>query len=378
MADQKRSPFYLTIPSDKTFSGNRLSNFRVKHNAIHLEGEWQVALAEMIYPVTHYNLSGAYFDLAITDMGGESLIESAEREQVMRGLEPHIPIRNEETTDFKKIPFEAKPPLESPPLPTITETGGEGPLEVGKGEKVARGHEPHVPIVEPTPESSPSGGGLVKRMRDPPRLVRLHLPNKHYSDAAELVGALMLIYDTYWVDRLKVVEAIPITEYNEAARKTEIALIKAAQGGVVFEFNPMEYRIRTTMLGSGVDEVLLNEKLNYAMGYRSNNPLHVGQTVAEYPPDLNVGTQNMFVYTDIIEPQIVGPVMTPLLKIIPIRGAFGDQQVAEFRHLHYVNVLVKDFDTIQFSIKDQTGLDMAFTSGQVIVKLHFRRRTLLM
>ena len=337
MADQKRNPFYLTIPADKTFSSNSLSSFRVKHNAIHLDGEWQVALAEMIYPVTHYNLFAAYFDVVTTAPGGETIAESAEREQHMRGLESDIPSRSDSTTNFKKMPFEAEPPREAATL----------------------------------------GGGSKRRVRDP-RRIRLRLPNKHYSNAGELVAALTLTYDTYWAGKLKEVEAIPTTEYNGNAKGTEIGLIKGARGGVVFEFSPTEYRIRTTILGSGVEEILLNEKLNYAMGYRSSAPLHAGQTVAEYPPDLNVGTQNMFVYTDIIEPQIVGPVLTPLLKIIPIRGAFGDQQVAEFRHLHYVNVLVKDFDTIQFSIKDQTGIDMAFTSGQVIVTLHFRRRTLLM
>ncbi len=56
------SAFYLTIPSDISFYNNKLHDFRVKlAQPVELEGPWEVALTEIIYPVSNYNVHGGHF-----------------------------------------------------------------------------------------------------------------------------------------------------------------------------------------------------------------------------------------------------------------------------------------------------------------------------
>ncbi|GBN56404.1 hypothetical protein AVEN_182660-1 [Araneus ventricosus] len=54
-------PFYVTLPSDSSlhyFPNNKISSFVTQLPApIHLEGKWEVGLAEIIYPHTWYNVN---------------------------------------------------------------------------------------------------------------------------------------------------------------------------------------------------------------------------------------------------------------------------------------------------------------------------------
>lgn len=65
--------FYLTLPSNgsmKTFPNNMISQFKtlLPHNIDLTDGEWEVALTEMMYRTSIENISEneAYFDLLIT------------------------------------------------------------------------------------------------------------------------------------------------------------------------------------------------------------------------------------------------------------------------------------------------------------------------
>ncbi|KAJ8030073.1 hypothetical protein HOLleu_29649 [Holothuria leucospilota] len=77
-------------------------------------------------------------------------------------------------------------------------------------------------------------------------------------------------------------------------------------------------------------------------------------TEAPYPTALNA-VHHLFVYTDIIESQIVGHVKAPLLKTVPVHGE-------------------SVIDTIEIDIRDDTGKKVSFERGRVIVKLHFRQK----
>src|SRR3989442_1407967 len=58
------SHFYLTLPSnssEKYYPDNTLAHFTTKlHNDVTLTGEWEVALAEIMYPRNWYNVNDQY------------------------------------------------------------------------------------------------------------------------------------------------------------------------------------------------------------------------------------------------------------------------------------------------------------------------------
>ena len=90
--------------------------------------------------------------------------------------------------------------------------------------------------------------------------------------------------------------------------------------------------------------------------------------------DLEAGFHAMYLYTDIVEPQLVGNSKVSLLKVVKCSGEFGDNVSVNFPNLQYVPVSVKSFETVEIDIKDDTQEKVPFESGKVIVTLHFRQR----
>ena len=98
------------------------------------------------------------------------------------------------------------------------------------------------------------------------------------------------------------------------------------------------------------------------------------KSTGEAPMDLNATLPKaLFIYSDIVEPQVVGDVSAPLLRIVGVEHEqFNRTVVQTYSPPHYVSVLKRQFETIEMDIRDDTGARIPFQSGRVIVKLHFR------
>lgn len=86
----------------------------------------------------------------------------------------------------------------------------------------------------------------------------------------------------------------------------------------------------------------------------------------------------MFVYCDIIEPQLIGYQAAQVMKIVNTTEKevnFGTSCYYGFEKVHYVPVLKKEFDKIEIDIRDITGEHFPFRHGVVRVKLHFKEIT---
>lgn len=89
MYGAKDDGFYITLPSNASlnvFKDNKSSSYRVDlAQHIDLEGEWQVALSEISYPHTWFNIpnENAYFEWRKKPLEGES--ESEVHQQRFRG-----------------------------------------------------------------------------------------------------------------------------------------------------------------------------------------------------------------------------------------------------------------------------------------------------
>lgn len=86
----------------------------------------------------------------------------------------------------------------------------------------------------------------------------------------------------------------------------------------------------------------------------------------------------MLIYTDVIEPVLVGHEKAQVIKIVNTAGesrscAFGDVHTTEFQRMHYIPVMKKDFESISVDIRDCTGSYMPFRHGVSTVKLHFKK-----
>lgn len=102
-------------------------------------------------------------------------------------------------------------------------------------------------------------------------------------------------------------------------------------------------------------------------------------SVAKSVMNLNSGAPHqIFIYCDIIEPQIVGDTVAPLLRMVgstqQTEQGFGDTNSRGFVTLHYVPVIKHEFNTIEIDLRSSMGLPIPFESGISAVILHFRPR----
>ena len=118
--------------------------------------------------------------------------------------------------------------------------------------------------------------------------------------------------------------------------------------------------------------VYLSPLLQYVLGFESPK-LTSNRVVAKYPPDLRAGCDSLYIYCDLIEPQLVGNKREQLLRIVPVSGSYGEIVDRVFVAPHYVPVLNRQFSTIEIAIKTDRNVPFAFLFGKTIVKLHFRK-----
>jgi len=131
-----------------------------------------------------------------------------------------------------------------------------------------------------------------------------------------------------------------------------------------------------------ITEIYLSPLMQYMLGYTDRSGLYSlnqPENLAKYPPDLSGGIDSLYVYCDLIQPQIVGDTMTQLLRQIPIRVAgtpYGHPVTEIFTQPHYLNVIHKKLSTIEVYIKNDSGENLLFNFGKSTVKLHFVKKSL--
>ena len=82
----------------------------------------------------------------------------------------------------------------------------------------------------------------------------------------------------------------------------------------------------------------------------------------------------LYVYCDIVEEQIVGDVLVPLLKVVPIEGPHGQNITKDYVNPQYVPVSINHFSQLHLLLRDDAGEKVPFERGRVTATLHFRRR----
>lgn len=309
--------FYLTLPSNTVSPTNKTNNFRVTlPNLIDLSGQWEVALVEMMYPHSWPNLMGN--PMPSIPKTNADWIEIANA--------------NYRDTNPNLVFFKFKP--------------------LGSGLEIA--------VVPPGHYATPDEFGAaistgLKRQNEI-IIARESLRHRLYKNADPEKKKKSL------VDVASISEWRPIHEC------------------VAVVYNPVLKRMVLKLDTNHITTFGFSRQLQYMLGFdedpNSENPRYFTEpeSVAKYPCDLMSGFYALFVYCDLVENQIIGNVRAPLLRIVPTDGSFGDFVTVTFPTPHYVNILKKQFSTVEINIKDDKGDYVPFDFGKCILKLHFRKK----
>lgn len=150
-------------------------------------------------------------------------------------------------------------------------------------------------------------------------------------------------------------------------------VLQKYRSAVRFGYSEAEQRAEIEI--SEVMSIRLSKSLQYCLGIHAKKPnFYKGKYVGKYPPDLTSGFTSLYVYTDIILPQLVGNIESQLLRAVSIKGTFGKTVAQDYSTIHYVPVLKKSLDSIKISIRDDNNTPVRFLYGKTIIKLHFRKK----
>jgi hypothetical protein len=201
---------------------------------------------------------------------------------------------------------------------------------------------------------------------------QLNIPAGYYFSGQHLVNTLAERFNFMFEKALEKARKSVKIEYHKIARRL---MIKFQEDKVLaITFCPELYHIL------GGDPKLIKVKneipavtgnLDFAKYFR-------------FPVEMNQGLNLIFVYSDVVEYNVVGHTSVPLLRVIPFKvdsATSADEEGGntyhihrEFVHPHYLPVSKSYFDTVNITIKGDLGQNIPFTQGKVTVKLHFRKR----
>ena len=95
--------------------------------------------------------------------------------------------------------------------------------------------------------------------------------------------------------------------------------------------------------------------------------------------NFDINGQQLYVYADIADYDLVGETEAPVLRIIPIgtfqqgQGCFTSQHF-EFKNVHYKGLRIRDIDTIHIRLCNTYGENVPFVEGVSSVVLNFREK----
>ena len=118
----------------------------------------------------------------------------------------------------------------------------------------------------------------------------------------------------------------------------------------------------------------LAKPLSIMLGFGEKDVIVKKTTESPYVADLTT-VSTIYVYCDIVEPQIVGDTSAQLLKSIPVEGKFGDIITKTFTNLQYVPIRTKSFEAVEVLLRNDTGDPVPFERGKVVITLHFRQHS---
>ena len=158
-------------------------------------------------------------------------------------------------------------------------------------------------------------------------------------------------------------------ELIKAANK---ALSRNVSDNIKLTYNALTGKV-TVQIKNGFQFAVMKQ-LSIILGFGGKDVMLKKTTESPYVADLTT-VSTIYVYCDIVEPQIVGDTSAQLLKSIPAEGRFGDIIAKTFTNIQYVPIRTKSFEALEVLLRNDTGDPVPFERGKVVITLHFRKHS---
>lgn len=97
--------------------------------------------------------------------------------------------------------------------------------------------------------------------------------------------------------------------------------------------------------------------------------------IAEKSPDVRISMYNLFIYCNLVKETLVGDVMVPILRTVPVESDMKGKYVTKsFETPRYHPISSSFFQFIEIMITNDLGEKIDFRWGKVIAHLHIKRK----
>ena len=185
----------------------------------------------------------------------------------------------------------------------------------------------------------------------------------YYSlDGGKTFWSSAIVDNGYYTSIPELIKAI------SAAMKKELK-----NNNITFSYNLRAHKVKVTLAAKHC--VGLYGQLSKILGFGGGGDLKIRKTKeSPYVAELH-GITSIYVYCNIVQLQVVGNSMVPLLRTIPVTGNPGDVITKTFTNIQYVPVQTKSFEDIEILLRTDTGDPVPFERGKVIATLYFRKQS---
>ena len=134
----------------------------------------------------------------------------------------------------------------------------------------------------------------------------------------------------------------------------------------------------TVKFHENTKSVKLSPRMAELLGFPTteNGTLLWKTSKAPMLPQLEGTAHSLYVYSSVVENQLVGHTVAPLLRVVcPTKHQMGEKVSEKYIRPYYMPVNTNYIDTIDIQIRTTSGNLFPFLSGDpVIVNLHFQQR----
>ena len=197
-------------------------------------------------------------------------------------------------------------------------------------------------------------------------LKEIHYP-KSWATLTSGEGSFVVMRDEDWR------EVTIDSGYYESERFLANSIGKAInESDIIVGFSQSSRRLEMT-LPHGCS-IHFSEPLSSMLGIgRGNVVCTSAMTRGVMPINISRGIDAIYVYSDIVQTQLVGDTSVPLLTIVPVEGEYGKMVFREYSTPVYTNLSTNIFSTIEIYLMDSAGRYIPFEFGKVTVLLHFTK-----
>lgn len=195
-----------------------------------------------------------------------------------------------------------------------------------------------------------------------PYIIGKTVPKGYYADTKSLVAKINEIISQYGVGKLKGI----ILTYDETSRHVTITTkdVIFTRGSDNKEF-PVNASIK------------LKGDIARLLGFASDKLIPSNRRIkSPYIASPTGGFHQMYLYTDLIQPQPHPGGSVPVLRVIAVEHEREEKRYTSihFQQPYFMALAKSRIHSIQFTVADSTGKPVGFSHGNSVITLLFRRK----